>query len=483
MAVLYFRTFRAGIGNEQLKLFNTLKAELADSIKPLLRPALEATASVLGARPEDLRRSRGTQREFVGPGKPVVDAEIFTDGRSLIVLSVQTEGSARSARGRRDSPVQQETADATHRLNLGVIGPDWEPGSLGLVKTVAQSLMAAPLSPFFYASERFDELRGEGREPAPTPSMEEIRASELLSDRFVRTLALAIKSSGGLLVRDLPKQLPPEARERVDELTAGLRDHGLLDSEIVVVCSKAQAQVTRAPNRDVLVELSQKGVKCACGRPLAEERMEEALAITDFGRALLDKARWLTILLLNELTAVRIDSSAILVEQSVGGDEIDCLANIDGELALFELKDKEFNLGNAYSFGAKIGIIRPEHPIIVTTERIGNDAKEHFVRARSAGARRDHYVTYDGRYVPYEPDEDQAEITYIEGVSNLRAGIEQFVGSIYRRDAITLLNRVLPVATMNGKDLLRAFEKKMHSPECAADRNELPESNGVTADG
>jgi hypothetical protein len=36
---------------------------------------------------------------------------------------------------------------------------------------------------------------------------------------------------------------------------------------------------------------------------------------------------------------------------------------------------------------------------------------------------------------------------------------------------------------MNGKDLLRAFEKKMHSPECAADRNELPESNGVTADG
>ena len=104
--------------------------------------------------------------------------------------------------------------------------------------------------------------------------------------------------------------------------------------------------------------------------------MEEALAITDLGRALLDKARWLTILLLKELQGVRIDARAILVEQSVGGDEIDCLANIDGELALFELKDKEFNLGNAYSFGAKIGIIRPDHPIIVTTERIGNDARE-----------------------------------------------------------------------------------------------------------
>jgi hypothetical protein len=38
-------------------------------------------------------------------------------------------------------------------------------------------------------------------------------ASHLLADRPIRTLAIAIKSSGGLLVCDLAKQLPGDARD------------------------------------------------------------------------------------------------------------------------------------------------------------------------------------------------------------------------------------------------------------------------------
>ena len=41
------------------------------------------------------------------------------------------------------------------------------------------------------------------------------------------------------------------------------------------------------------------------------------------------------------------------------------------------LKDREFNLGGAYSFGAKIGIIGPAYPVIISREKIGGDAKEH----------------------------------------------------------------------------------------------------------
>src|SRR5438477_4786609 len=139
--------------------------------------------------------------------------EIFTDGRSLIVLSVQAEASARSAR-RLDSLVPQEATDATHRLHPAMIGPEWDSESMNTASVAAESVMGASLSAYSYKSERFEELKAEGREPAPIPSAEEVRASELPSDRFVRTLAVAIKSSGGLLVRDLPKQLPAEARNR-----------------------------------------------------------------------------------------------------------------------------------------------------------------------------------------------------------------------------------------------------------------------------
>jgi hypothetical protein len=120
---------------------------------------------------------------------------------------------------------------------------------------------------------------------------------------------------------------------------------------------------------------------------------------------------------------------AILVEQMVGTDEIDCLAKISGELVLFELKDKEFNLGSAYSFGAKIGIIKPRYPVIVTSEHVGNDAKEHFIRAGVSG------VSRTGVYIDRVDERD--EISYVEGVE--KAGIEELVSRIYKADGIACL--------------------------------------------
>jgi len=86
---------------------------------------------------------------------------------------------------------------------------------------------------------------------------------------------------------------------------------------------------------------------------------------------LLDKSRWLSILVYNELIQSGIDPDRVLIEAALGGDEVDCVADISGEVALFELKDKEFNLREAYSFGAKVGIIKPRHAVVVTSSHIG----------------------------------------------------------------------------------------------------------------
>jgi len=247
----------------------------------------------------------------------------------------------------------------------------------------------------------------------------------------------------------VPKQLRNEARDRADALVEGIKSVRLVDSEIVVVCSKAQVQVARAASRELLEDSAVKGLKCACGRRLIDERIEEALAITELGRGLLDKTRWLTLLVVRELEAVGVSRDAILVEQTVGGDEFDCLANISGELALFELKDKEFNLGNAYSFGAKIGITRPAHSVVVTTEHVGNDAKEHFIRARSSGAS------------VYDREREAGEIIYIEGVQNLRNGIQSLASRIYRDDAATRLDRIFPLAALHGQSVIDALQQQV----------------------
>lgn len=72
----------------------------------------------------------------------------------------------------------------------------------------------------------------------------------------------------------------------------------------------------------------------------------------------------MAVLLLEELRQVGIPHDHILFEQQIGGDELDVIVNISEELVLFELKGKEFSLGNAYSFGSKIGIVRPNHSVI-----------------------------------------------------------------------------------------------------------------------
>jgi hypothetical protein len=127
--------------------------------------------------------------------------------------------------------------------------------------------------------------------------------------------------------------------------------------------------------------MAESGLKCACGRDIREERVEEAMSLAPLGRRLLDGSRWLSLLVMEELHNRGVEYERMLIEQKSGGDEMDCFADISGELVLLELKDKEFSLGNAYSFGAKIGITRPQMSVIVTTAHVGGDAKDHFRRA------------------------------------------------------------------------------------------------------
>ncbi|MGB4682418.1 MAG: hypothetical protein WBH65_07885, partial [Dethiobacteria bacterium] len=94
------------------------------------------------------------------------------------------------------------------------------------------------------------------------------------------------------------------------------------------------------------------------------------------------QSNWMAVLLLEELRQVGIPHDHILFEQQIGGDELDVIVNISEELVLFELKGKEFSLGNAYSFGSKIGIVRPNHSVIFTIDYVGGDARGHFERGK-----------------------------------------------------------------------------------------------------
>lgn len=90
------------------------------------------------------------------------------------------------------------------------------------------------LAPFRYESEKFKRLREEGMSPTASPSSAQSKGAQLLSDSVVRQGALAIATSGGgLLTRDLAKQLPPSEQARAGDVKDALETAGLVTAELV----------------------------------------------------------------------------------------------------------------------------------------------------------------------------------------------------------------------------------------------------------
>ena len=440
--------------------FDAFVSDVNGAFRPLIAPTLGSQSAVLGFPLGVLRpRQQHNRVDEFTYRRPIEKAEVFTDGTSLFVITLTREKRHQRVQFATSTGLVEEVEEKPPQLEVDLyyIGPDLHSPRLAAFESAANKAFSVELKAHQYTSDRFDELLAEGRTPPEAPATFELTSSLMLQDHDLRGLALAIKASGGLLVRDLPKQLRAEARDRSQELQGRLTSSALVTSEIVVLCSKTQAQTLRLPSMQTLSELSSRGLKCACGKPIAEERAEEALTISDEGRALLERSRWLTILVLNELATAGIPISRMLIEQQAGGDEIDLLADISGELVMFELKDKEFNLGNAYSFGAKIGIIRPQHPVIVSTEYVGGDAKDHFLRARLARPR-------TARTFLTEDEDDRTPIRYIEGLDTLSAGIRNLAADIYSSDAIRILGPVLQLASIDPRSIVEAMAGRQTIP-------------------
>lgn len=425
---------------------SSISMDVADhlGLRPVLGPAAELQSTALGIG-HDPNVSR-TLDPYSYVASQTKWAEVLTDEKRILVLLTRGGQPAPFSSGSNDF------YDGVDRLWVYLITPSLDDTSISEVESILRSNWSIELEPHVYQSKRFDELIEQGSSlPVALPSVGEVDASRLLTNKTYRQIAVSIKSSGGLLVKDLPSQMPKGddvAPGAVVDLLAGA---GLVESEYFVVCSKTRSQAFRMPDRQALEQLTERNIRCGCGRPIAEESVEEAVSVSDFGRSLLDGNRWFNILILDELTKLGIPIDRIRLERTDGGDEVDCIADISGDVVLFELKDKEFSLGNAYSFGAKMNVIRPEYPVVVTTENVGNDAKAHFAKSRQAAKSSRSQLYFGG------DDAQVGEITYIEGIDDLGESLNYLVSRIVGNDVERILGQVLPLASLNARSVVDGF--------------------------
>jgi hypothetical protein len=419
--------------------FQRIVSGLGPAFKPVLGPALDLQAEHLGLLRARLTSSSDGQR----PGTQVHYSDLF--GVESGVIGIQISEVIQRAYFAQTA--ESEIRRGDKQIILFAAGSPKVVEQLDDLASILNEQLNVKLEPFRYVSNSFRELIDEGMKPPAAPSEDETAGANLLADPSVRRAALAIASSGGLLVKDLPKQLPTDQQDRSSAITEDLEAIGLVSSDLVVVCRKTAEQVLRVPSERALEKAAEAGVHCACGANVRDETTELALSLTELGRRLLDGSWWMTVLLMQELERLGVERRYMLVEQNDGGDEVDCFADISGAMAIFELKDKEFSLGNAYSFGSKFGIYRPAHSVVVTTSHVGNDAKEHFKKALSAERAERHGAGA----------ESTTSIEYIEGLENLRGGLEELIGGIYASDAEMLLRPLLPGAALDSASIVEAI--------------------------
>ncbi|WP_145953703.1 MULTISPECIES: hypothetical protein [Streptomyces] len=442
--MLKLSVWRANLDAEQADKFWMIVHALPASYVRALASSREAMASALGlSSPGEV--SIGPDQ--LGRVTSISKAEIFRRGGEVFILAF---------RRRRDQSrtwVLGEDLEATeevipsapgHLYLYALSGARGIPDVSEFIDAV-EGACGASLKKWEFQARQFMELKQEGRQESLEITSAKVSASQLLAEKQSRVLATLIKSApGGLILADIEKQLKRDKVDDVDGHLTALQECGLISSEYAVVCAKNQQQMARFADAEIVREMSQKGVRCGCGRKLEDERIEEAVAITDLGRELLDKSTWMSVLLTEELRNLGVPEDRIMMEYSTGGDEMDCIADINGEVILFELKDKEFSLREAYSFAAKVGLVQPRHPVIVTTEKVGGDAKEHFQKAEVAG-RRSQVRRHPQGTLP---------TLFIEGMENLRPQLEELASSVHRGYAVQVLREVMPLAFISPAHVL-----------------------------
>jgi hypothetical protein len=414
--------------------FDAFLRELQSTMPSLIQPTRELEAARLGIDVESLRWGGLSSRRFPYPVSPKDRslAEVFILDTGLLVVKVSTPGDIAQLIERPDGSIEQVPSKTDDVLEVSAIMSSVQDATsvLDTASTIAQSTFHIELKDYFYQSERFRSLRHEVVAENFAYKDIDILAAKALAVRPARTLAIAIRTSRGLLVRDVGKAVNVN---NVSELVESLVLGGVAAQDVVVVCGVSQSQVARAPNRECLVRIAEAGLRCvACGKPIDQESVEDLLTITDLGALLLDKSRWLSLLVRESLVSLGVPREDILLECQLGSDEIDCIAQVSGEVTIFELKDKEFSMGNAYSFSAKISAVRPSHSVIVTTDKVGSDVKERFSRVgpRARDFRGSLHV------------EETEPVEYVEG-DNFESGLRRVVDRIYRSDANTILEDAL----------------------------------------
>jgi predicted regulator of Ras-like GTPase activity (Roadblock/LC7/MglB family) len=225
-------------------------------------------------------------------------------------------------------------------------------------------------------NENFILLKDEASHLEPT--RQELNAVEAIKDEDVRHLLGQIASSPHCFLENL---VPEEQREQTLQVVENLINFGLVNREFVVFCRSNNTQISRVANISAIQEASAKGLKCPfCERLFSDERIDQGLSCTAFGRKMIKPNFWLALLVLQLLTKNGVSAKNILVKEERDSQVFDIIVNQENHLILIEVKDTPSNLNEIFLFQSRVNFYKPDMSIFVSTTRLRNEAHLFFLK-------------------------------------------------------------------------------------------------------
>lgn len=222
---------------------------------------------------------------------------------------------------------------------------------------------------------------GEDEQTAPTFTVAnldpvEVEAAKVLADKDTRQLLSVLSQAGFVTELDISRK---GREDEIGERLSELKQSGLISEEYLLQCKKTSTQLSRLRNIEQLQSPNVRDLVCPrCNASFAEEHLTRGYTPTELGRKMISGSHWMTLWITDILNKVGIPLEGIFWNVAELGEEVDIIVHFLGQIWIFELKDREFGAGDAYPLNYRAVRYKAHKIIIVTTDKVANEAKRIF---------------------------------------------------------------------------------------------------------
>ncbi|WP_316846434.1 hypothetical protein [Pedobacter psychrodurus] len=214
--------------------------------------------------------------------------------------------------------------------------------------------------------------------------------------------------------QDLSKSLDikGEQKQAVMETVERLISWDLVIPKILIICKKNAAAIAVVQSKEEIMGENAVGLRCPhCSRAFSEELMKESFMISELGKTMTRGSQWMTVLLTSALVASGIPEKSIIWNLTEDSEEVDCVVQFKDQVWIFELKDRNFESGDAHPLTYRAIKFRANKIIVFTTCKVTKEARSVF-KDMSRNSR---------------AEESYGIPVYIEGLSVLQSAIDTLV--------------------------------------------------------